>query len=136
MSPSWSCQEKLREEAKAIDCHWQQTLQRLEYQADRARRRYEQVDPANRLVAQTLETEWHQRLEVLNETQHVYQTQRLSPQAITGTQEQMRAVIAQLRELWYGETITTQEKKALLRCLVEQGFLESHGKVIRARVCW
>jgi len=136
VSQSWSHQEKLREEANAIDRHWQQKLQRLEYQADLARRRYEQVDPANRLVAQTLETEWNQCLEALNETQQAYKTQRPSPQDITSTHEQMQTVIAQLRELWYGETITTEEKKELLRCLVEQVFLEGHGKVIRARVGW
>ena len=136
VSQSWSHQEKLREEANAIERHWQQKLQRLEYQADLARRRYEQVDPANRLVAQTLETEWNQCLEALNETQQAYKTQRPSPQDITSTHEQMQTVIAQLRELWYGETLTTEEKKELLRCLVEQVFLEGHGKVIRARVGW
>ena len=92
VSQSWSYQEKLREEAKAIDRHWQQKLHRVKYQADLARRRYEQVDPANRRVAQTLETEWNQRLEELSETQQTYKTQRPSAQDITSTHEHMRKI--------------------------------------------
>ena len=52
---------KLKQEAGLVERSWQEKLKRLEYQADLARRRYEHVDPANRLVAQTLETEWNQK---------------------------------------------------------------------------
>jgi hypothetical protein len=48
----------------------------------------------------------------------------------------MQAVVAALPELWYAEAMTIQDKKECLRCLIEQVFLESRGKVIRARVGW
>ncbi|MCB1770019.1 MAG: recombinase family protein [Candidatus Competibacteraceae bacterium] len=133
---SWSYQEKLAAQAQALDQRWREKLQRLDYQAELARRRYEQVDPANRLVAQTLETEWNQCLVELKSAQHDYQAQRPSNQAIASTYEQMQQMITQLRQHWYSARFSEQEKKELLRCLIEQVFLQSRGKVIRARLCW
>lgn len=37
-------------------------IERLEYQAQLAQRRYEEVDPSHRLVAATLEQRWNQAL--------------------------------------------------------------------------
>ncbi|NTU62917.1 MAG: recombinase family protein [Chloroflexi bacterium] len=133
---SWSHQEKLQAEVAAIERHWREQLQRLTYAADLARRRYEQVDPANRLVAQTLETDWNQRLVELQQAQQTYQLQRPTAQDIASTYAQMQAAVAQLPTLWYGDALAYPEKKELLRCLIEQVFLESRGKVIRTRVCW
>src|SRR5262249_43550544 len=42
--------------------HWRQTLERAEYEAGRARRQYDAVDPENRLVARELERQWERRL--------------------------------------------------------------------------
>ncbi len=101
-----------------------------------ARRRYELVDPANRLVAQTLETEWNQRLVELAQARQTYEAQRPDPQGLVSTQADMQQAVAQLRQVWYGEVVTSQDRKELLRCLVEQVFLESRGKLIRAQVRW
>ena len=133
---SWSHQEKLAEEAAAVDQRWREKLQRLAYQADLARRRYEHVDPANRLVAQTLENDWNERLVELASVRQAYEAQRPSAPTLTATCEQMQGVIAQLREHWYSEAVTEPAKKELLRCLIEHVFLESRGKVIRASVKW
>ena len=47
--------EQHQQEQKVICQQWQKKLQRLEYESNLARRRYEAVDPDNRLVAGTLE---------------------------------------------------------------------------------
>ncbi len=133
---SWSYQEKLADQAQAVDRRWREKLQRLDYQAELARRRYEQVDPANRLVAQTLETEWNQCLVEFEQAQKDYQAQRPSARDIASSYQQMQEMVAQLRQHWYRECFSEQEKKGLLRCLIEQVFLESRGKLIRARLCW
>jgi DNA invertase Pin-like site-specific DNA recombinase len=133
---SWAYDEKVRAEADLVERRWREDLQRREYQANLARRRYELVDPENRLVAHTLETEWNQRLLDLIQAQKTYETQRLTPSELLSTVEQMRAVVTQLRTHWYAETLTMEDKKELLRCLVERVFLEKHGKVIRAQIHW
>jgi DNA invertase Pin-like site-specific DNA recombinase len=127
---------KLHQEAALVDRGWQEKLQRLNYQADLARRRYEQVDPANRLVAQTLETDWNTCLADLAQAQQTYEAQRPTAPVILSTLAEMQRAVAQLRDFWYAESVTDQDRKELLRCLVEQVFLESRGKVIRAQVRW
>jgi hypothetical protein len=128
--------EKLSQASKLVDQGWQEKLQRMEYQADLARRRYEMVDPENRLVAHTLETEWNQRLETLEEAKRAYEAQRPTEYELRSTLEQMKVVITGLRERWYTHDVTMRDKKELLRCLVESVFLEGQGKLIRAEVNW
>jgi len=130
--------QKLREEAALVDRQWQEKLQRLSYQADLARRRYEAVDPANRLVALTLETDWNERLVELEAAQHAYRQNRPTQQQLSSTQEEMEDVLTHLRDYWYQDGVSNQEKKDLLRCVIERVTLETHtsGKVIRAEIGW
>jgi len=53
-----------------------QQVQRAEYEANLARRRFMQVDPDNRLVADTLEAEWNERLRHLQDANDYYETHR------------------------------------------------------------
>lgn len=124
-----------RDEQARIDRQWQQQLQRLEYECELAQRRYELVDPANRLVAQTLETAWNERLAEL-ETARAEDQRRQRQGPPVSTPEQMREVLGQLRQRWYGDHIQVQEKKELLRCVIEQVRLATKGKVVRAEVVW
>jgi hypothetical protein len=45
----------LEERDQTIGAQWQRRIERARYNAERAEWRYEAVDPANRLVADTLE---------------------------------------------------------------------------------
>jgi len=45
-----------------LDQHWQHQVQRARYEVDVAERRYQAVDPANRLVAATVEHRWEEAL--------------------------------------------------------------------------
>ena len=51
-----------QKERQQADDQWQYRLQRAQYEADRARRQYNAVEPENRLVCRTLELEWEQKL--------------------------------------------------------------------------
>jgi hypothetical protein len=53
-----------RQQQVEVDRAQHYTLQRLEYAADQARRRYEAVDPAYRLVAAELEQRWEVALQI------------------------------------------------------------------------
>jgi hypothetical protein len=54
--------EKIAERAQELDNQWQKRIEAARYEADRAARRYYQVDPDNRLVARTLERDWNDKL--------------------------------------------------------------------------
>ena len=55
--------QELERRSQAVDQQWRMRLERLEYQAQLAQRRYEEVDPSNRLVAGTLEQRWNEALQ-------------------------------------------------------------------------
>ena len=52
----------LEAERAALERHWQQRLERVRYEVERARRQYNAVEPENRLVARTLERAWEEAL--------------------------------------------------------------------------
>jgi hypothetical protein len=57
--------EALEHDHDAALKHWRLQLERAQYQADRAERRYHQVEPENRLVARGLERSWEHALQQL-----------------------------------------------------------------------
>lgn len=61
--------QQRRQQQDAVDRAHQLPLQRLRYEADLARRRYERVDPENRLVADALECRWEAALRALHEAE-------------------------------------------------------------------
>ena len=57
----------LEERDKAIAAQWHRRIERARYDADLAERRYESVDPSNRLIASTLEQRWNDAMRRLLE---------------------------------------------------------------------
>ena len=64
--------EHLEAQARAIDHQWHLRLERARYEADRARRRYQEVEPEHRLVARSLERDWNEKLSVLDQLERDY----------------------------------------------------------------
>jgi hypothetical protein len=101
-----------------------------------SRRRYELVDPANRLVADTLETDWNNKLQALETARQEYQERKPTESQLRSTKEQMEHVVTHLKDYWYTESFSFQDKKELLRCLIEHVFLENCGKIIHTQLNW
>jgi len=97
-------------------------LERARYEAERAERRYRAVEPENRLVARTLETEWENKLQEQRsaeaELARKEQEQRL--QLTDAQREQIRALGTDLKRVWYAPTTTDRDRKELLRSLLEE----------------
>jgi hypothetical protein len=64
--------QQLERRDAAVLHQWRMRLQRMEYEAALAERRYQEVDPSNRLVARTLEQRWNQALSQLEELRKQY----------------------------------------------------------------
>ena len=109
-------QQQLTEQEKL----WQDKLQRFRYQVDLTRRRYEEVDPSNRLVAQTLETEWNQALVRLAEAEQKHRLQKRDEVTLRYSQTQMQSVLTHFQQHWYASDIPLNEQKEILRCLIDQ----------------
>ena len=67
---------ELQQRAAEADALRAAHVERARYHADLARRRYLAVDPANRLVADTLEADWNTALRALNDAQAAYDQAR------------------------------------------------------------
>jgi hypothetical protein len=113
--------QELERRSQAIDQQWRMRLERLEYQAQLAQRRYEEVDPANRLVAATLEQRWNQALQEKAAAQEELKRQR-QQQGLELTAEQKSQLLAlakDLPQLWQSPSISGQDRKRMLRLLIK-----------------
>jgi DNA invertase Pin-like site-specific DNA recombinase len=118
--------EQLEARDAALTRQWQMRLERADYEAELAERRYAEVDPANRLVAATLEARWNQALQRLAELrEQVAQAQQ--PQARVATPAQRERVLAlavDFPRLWAAPTTAAKDRKRLLRLLVKDVTVE------------
>jgi DNA invertase Pin-like site-specific DNA recombinase len=113
--------QELEKRDDALQGQWRMRIQRAEYEAQLAQRRYEQVDPANRLVAASLEQRWNEALSRLEEDRRALADfQRSHGMAVTS--EQRGEILALAREfprLWNAPTTSAKDKKRMLRLLVK-----------------
>jgi DNA invertase Pin-like site-specific DNA recombinase len=112
-----------------------QEVERARYQSDLARRRFMQVDPDNRLVADSLEAEWNETLRALADAQERYEKRRQAERA--GLNDQQRASIMALAQdfprLWNDPRTPDRERKRMVRLLIADVTLLK-GLDVRAQV--
>lgn len=92
-------------------------VERARYQADRAERALDAVEPENRLVARTLESRFETKLTALAEAEAAL----AAAQADTGPtppRAQLETLAADLPALWAADTTSDRDRKRLLRTLV------------------
>lgn len=112
----------VEQERNRLDKHWQQRRQRARYDVELAERRYQAVDPENRLVAATLEKRWEELLAQEKQLQEEYdrflgQTPvSLSPAERT----RIAALTSDIPALWNAPSTTNVDRKQIVRCLVER----------------
>ena len=127
-------------ERRDLDRHWQLRLERARYEADRAQRQYDAVEPENRSVARSLEARWNAALEALEALKGEYavmQRTDLLPLG-DGDRDNVRRLAADLPALWHAATTTMVDRKRLLRLVVTEVTLTSHPEQRQAsfKVLW
>jgi hypothetical protein len=114
-------QQELQSRLDEADRLRQQQVERARYEAELARRRYVRVDPDNRLVADSLEADWNEKLRLLAEAQEVCERQRAQDRMLIG--EQQRAAILSLAAdfpaVWCDSSTPDRERKRIVRLLLE-----------------
>lgn len=102
----------------------QQQIERLRYEAALAQRQLHRVDPENRLVAAELEKRWESALSALRHAERAYeQLQRdtTTPEDLSpDLKNAFRSIGEKLPGLWKKGLLSSQHKKALLRCLIDK----------------
>jgi DNA invertase Pin-like site-specific DNA recombinase len=114
-------QQELQARLEEVDRLRKQQVDRARYEAELAQRRYMRVDPDNRLVADTLETDWNRKLRSVQEAQQEYEQQRQHDRVTID--EQLRArlhtLATEFPRLWRDPETPDRERKRLLRLLIE-----------------
>ena len=118
--------QQLQNHHDAALAQWRLEIERLRYEAERAERCYRAVEPENRLVARGLETEWEKRLRDLAAAEaELRRREQQQPTSINPEQlKRLRALGADLREVWNAATTTDRDRKELLRTLLEEVMLD------------
>jgi hypothetical protein len=95
-------------------------VERARYHADLARRRYLTVDPANRLVADTLEADWNTALRALTQAQDACDQARKhdTGQLTTAQQARIHQLATDLPAIWNDPATPARERKRIARLLL------------------
>src|SRR6266704_2954620 len=112
---------ELESRDQSILRQWQMRLERAEYEAALSERRYQEVDPANRLVANTLERRRNDTLLHLQDLKkEAVEFQRQEAHVATPEQKaQVLALARDLPRLWHAPTTQSKDRKRMLRLLIK-----------------
>jgi len=115
------------------------SLEQARYEAARARRQYDTVDPDNRLVAGELEARWNARLSSVSETESEInaldaQTSPIVPSA--ADRGRLMTLGADLERAWASPGATPQTKKQVIRTLIDEIIVHVQGETIDLVIRW
>ena len=106
-------------------------VQRARHHAELARRRYLSVDPDNRLVADTLEADWNDKLRQLQAAQDNYEHDTAAAHAQLTDQHKtrIRQLAADFPTLWSDPSTPQRERKRIARLLIEDVTLNKTDQI-------
>lgn len=113
-------------------------LEQARYEAGRARRQYDAVDPDNRLVAGELEQRWNERplavraleeeWDALAATSHATLTQ--------AERERLLALGADVEDAWHSPGATPATRKRIIRTLIEEIIVQVENDSLNLVIRW
>ena len=115
---------------------WRREVERARYAAAKAERRYQAVDPDNRLVARGLESAWETALRNLADAEAEL-TRRETARPKTLSAQERSAILAlgdNLDHVWAAPTTTDRDRKQLLRTLLDEVNISLDREAAQARL--
>ena len=114
-------QQELDQRIEEVDRLRRQQIERARYEAELAQRRFMQVDPGNRLVADTLESDWNDKLRMLADAQEQYRQQQQADRLLFDAQQrqQIFSLTTDLPRLWRDPKTPDRERKRIVRLLLD-----------------
>jgi DNA invertase Pin-like site-specific DNA recombinase len=114
-------------------------LEQAKYQAALAARRYEAVDPDNRLVAAELEARWNVALERVTELEGRLKTQgSVAPRSVPVDRETLESLATDLRTVWEAPSSEMRVKQRIARLLIHEIIADAddHQREIVLAIHW
>jgi hypothetical protein len=121
-----------------LQVRWEETdrlrraqVDRARYEAELARRRFLRVDPENRLVAASLESDWNEKLRALAEAEQHYERRRERDGQISDPKLRQRilSLASDFPQLWRDPNTLQRERKRMVRLLIEDVTLRKAEQV-------
>ena len=124
-------QSEIQCRMEEVDRLRRKQVERARYEADLAQRRYMHVDPANRLVADSLEAEWNNKLRALTEAQAEYERLKQTDRVAIDDEQRNRiaALASDFPRIWRDPTTPDREKKRMVRLIVEDVVLMKRDEI-------
>lgn len=114
-------QNEMLDRKNEIEKFYNQQVERARYNVELARRRYMNVDPENRLVANELEAEWNLKLKELELSRE--ECEKKCQMEVRKIDDKLRDEIRQAAFdfplLWNDPDVPCREKKRMIRCIIE-----------------
>ena len=100
-------------------------VERAQFEADLAQRRFMMVDPGNRLVADSLEADWNEKLRALAKARDERERGKHEDQLVINDaiRERLVAMTADFGRLWADPSTSNRERKRMLAYVVEDATL-------------
>ena len=127
-------------ERERLHKHWQRQLERARFDAARAERQYQAVEPENRLVVRTLESNWEKALVQLRNLEEEYERfcQSLPTELTEEDQRRIESLAKDVPALWSSESTSHTDRKEIVRCLIERVIVqaEKDRELVDVTICW
>ena len=131
---------EIQEETRALERQWSLKRERARFDAERARRQYDAVEPENRLVARTLERAWEERLRRVDQIEQEYKAW-CRDQAVSISDSDRQEILAlgeDLPRLWNAATTKSADRKQIVRMVIKDVALDQKRRrgYVWIKVIW
>ena len=113
-------------------------LRQARYEAARAQRQYDAIDPDNRLVAAELERRWNERLVAVHQLEvEVDQLDAVTEQVLTSAdRERLMSLGRDLAAAWDSQGATAETRKKIIRTVISEIIVDVVGDTLELVIHW
>lgn len=120
---------QMEEEARQLERQWALRRERARYEAERARRQYDAVEPENRLVARSLERGWEEKLRAAETIEQDYERWRSDEPLVLSEADRdgLLALGENLPGIWHAHRSRRPSERASCASLSARSFSTRNG---------
>jgi len=111
-------------------------LARCKKEMETAQLRFLNTDPANTLVAKRLESDWNEKIRTYEERAAAYDKENVTAMDMVSQEvrDRLVAMATDFRSLWHNPEVTNEEKKRMIRFLVETVLITQYDDYIHLTI--